>query len=294
MSWLVVSLLVLFHGARPTTCTCTTHDDLHARVQKLVDASGAEVAVAFETVDGRQSLSIDSDRSFHAASTMKVPVMIELFRQADAGTLSLDEPLLVKNEFHSIVDGSVFQLSVGDDSDAEVYKAVGTTMTLRQLCEAMITVSSNFAANLLIERLGPKNIQATTDRLGATGMHVLRGVEDQQAFDSGMNNTTTAEALEILLLKLAVGRAVSPKADAEMVAILKRQHFHDAIPAGLPDGTAVAHKTGNITKIHHDAAIVYGKRPYVLVVLVRGIEDEKTSAALIAAISREIWNEIET
>ena len=268
--------------------------DLHARVQKLIEASGAEVAVVLETLDGTERLAIDPEKSFHAASTMKVPVMIELFRQADAGTLSLDEALPVKNEFHSIVDGSVVQLSVGDDSDADVYKAVGKTMTLRQLCEAMITVSSNFAANLLIERLGAKNIQATTDQLGASGMHVLRGVEDQKAFDSGLNNTTTGRALAVLLRKLGTGRAVSPKADAEMVAILKRQHFHDAIPAGLPDGTVVAHKTGNITKLHHDAAIVYGQKPYVLVVLVRGIEDEKTSAALIASISREAWNGIET
>jgi beta-lactamase class A len=282
MPWLLVSLVLGLPA------------DLHARVQKLIDASGAEAAVVLETLDGKERLAIDPDKSFHAASTMKVPVMIELFRQAEAGTLSLDEPLTIKNEFHSIVDGSVYQLSVGDDSDADVYKAVGRTMTLRQLCEAMITVSSNFAANLLIERLGAKNIQATTDRLGATGMHVLRGVEDQKAFDSGTNNTTTARALAVLLEKLANRRAVSPKADAEMVAILKRQHFHDAIPAGLPDGIVVAHKTGNITKIHHDAAIVYGQQPYVLVVLVRGIEDEKTSAALIASISREAWNDIET
>jgi beta-lactamase class A len=282
MPWLLVSLVLGLPA------------DLHARVQKLIDASGADTAVVLETLDGKDLLAIDPDESFHAASTMKVPVMIELFRQAEAGTLSLDEPLTVKNEFHSIVDGSVYQLSVGDDSDAEVYKAVGKTMTLRQLCDAMITVSSNFAANLLIERLGAKNIQATTDRLGATGMHVLRGVEDQKAFDSGMNNTTTARALAVLLRMVATGRAVSPKADAEMVAILKRQHFRDAIPAGLPDGTVVAHKTGNITKIHHDAAIVYGAQPYVLVVLVRGIADEKASAALIAAISREAWTDIET
>jgi beta-lactamase class A len=121
-------------------------------------------------------------------------------------------------------------------------------------------------------------------------MLVLRGVEDQKAFDKGMNNETTARALAVLLQRIAQGQAVSPKADAEMAAILKRQKFHDAIPAGLPDGTVVAHKTGTITKIHHDAAIVYGPRPYVLVVLVRGIEDQKVSGALIASISREVWN----
>jgi beta-lactamase class A len=169
---------------------------------------------------------------------------------------------------------------------------VGKTMTLRELCEAMITVSSNFAANLLIEKLGVENIRRTVTRLGADGMQVLRGVEDQKAFDKGLNNTTTARGLMILLEKIAAGKAVDSAADAEMIDILKRQKFDTAIPAGLPPGTAVAHKTGTITKIHHDAAIVYGPRPYVLVVLVRGIQEQKVSGPLIASISREIWNDL--
>ena len=287
MSW-----LVLFLGLAQAAPTST----LETRVQKLIiDArgvSGAEVAVAMRTLDGRDELLIDADKTFHAASTMKVPIMIELFRQADAGILRLDEPLPIRNEFHSIVDGSVYQLSVGDDSDTEVYAKVGKTMTLRALCEAMITVSSNFAANLLIERVGAENVRKTVSNLGGDGMLVLRGVEDQKAFDKGLNNQTTARALEALMLKIAQGQAVSPKADAEMAAILKRQKFHDAIPAGLPRGTAVGHKTGNITKIHHDAAIVYGPRPYVLVVLVRGIQEQKVSGPLIASISREIWTAV--
>ena len=265
---------------------------LHDRVAKLIAASGADVAVAFRSLDGSRELFIDADAPFHAASTMKVPVMIELFRQAAAGQLSLDDPLPIKNEFHSIVDGSVFKLDVGDDSDAAVYQAIGKTMPLRQLCELMITVSSNFAANLLIERLGVENIRRTVTKLGADGMQVLRGVEDDKAFAKGMNNTTTARGLLVLMQKIATGQAVSPSADAQMAAILKRQHFNDAIPAGLPAGTIVGHKTGNITKIHNDAAIVYGPKPYVLVVLVRGIQDEKASAALIASISREVWTAV--
>jgi beta-lactamase class A len=264
--------------------------DLRSRIEKLIDSSGAEVAVVVRSLKGDDEIAIDPDKPFHAASTMKVPVMIELFRQAEAGQLSLDEALPIRNEFHSIVDGSVYQLSIGDDSDAEVYSHVGKTMTLRELCDAMITVSSNFAANLLIERVGVENVRKTVIRLGAGGMHVLRGVEDQKAFDKGLNNTTSAEALAVLMQKIADGEAVSRTADARMVEILARQKFNDGIPAGLPAGTRVAHKTGTITKIHHDAAIVFGPRPYVLVVMVRGIEDQKQSAALIAAISREVWN----
>ncbi len=221
---------------------------------------------------------------------MKVPVMIELFRQAQTGALALDDTLVIRNQFRSIVDGSPYSLSEGDDSDSEVYAAVGKPMTLRRLCELMITVSSNFAANLLIERLGVENIRRTVTSLGADGMQVLRGVEDQKAFDKGMNNTTTARGLLVLLDRLAHGRAVGRDADLAMVEILERQKFNDAIPAGVPAGTAIAHKTGNITRIHHDAAIVFAPRPYVLVLLVRGIDDQKKSAALMADLSRAIYD----
>jgi beta-lactamase class A len=287
MTWFTAA--VLAGGLIPSSGNALLRD----RVMAIIANSGAEVAVAFRTLDGREELLLDPDTAFHAASTMKVPVMIELFRQAAAGTLSLDEPLAIRNEFHSIVDGSPYTLDVSDDSDGDVYKAVGGTLPLRQLCELMITVSSNFAANLLIERLGVEDIRNTVTRLGADGMHVLRGVEDDKAFAKGLNNTTTARGLLVLLDKIAKGDAVGQKADAEMVAILERQTFNDAIPAGVPNGVAVAHKTGSITKIHHDAAIVYGKRPYVLVVLVRGLQEESQSAAVIAAISREVWSAAE-
>src|SRR6476660_6715128 len=201
---------------------------LESQLRGLIASSGAEVAVAFQTLDGRTQVLIDQDKVFHAASTMKVPVMIELFRQARTGKVSLDDPLVIRNEFHSIVDGSTYQLSEGDDSDKEVYAAVGKTMTLRQLCELMITVSSNFAANLLIEKLGVENVRHTVTRLGADGMQVLRGVEDQKAFDKGKNNTTTARGLMTLFEKIAAGRAVDAQSDAAMVEILKRQTFNDA------------------------------------------------------------------
>ena len=282
-------MLTLLLSALTLAQTANSGVTLEGRLRKLIAATGAEVAVAYRTLDGRDEILLDPDKPFHAASTMKLPVMIELFRQARAGTVSLDETLPIQNEFHSIVDGSPYALREGDDSDQAVYAAVGKTMSLRHLCEAMITVSSNFAANLLIEKLGVDNIRGTVARLGAGGMQVLRGVEDQKAFDKGLNNTTTARGLMVLLDRLAHGEAVHPESDAAMVEILKRQKFRDAIPAGVPPGIAVAHKTGTITKIHHDAGIVYAPRPYVLVLLVRGIEDQKKSAALMTQLSRVVY-----
>jgi len=275
--------LLVIQSARPATI------QIEEQLRRAIAASGAEVAVAYRTLDGTSELLMDADKPFHAASTMKVPVMIELFRQAQTGALSLDDSLPIRNQFRSIVDGSPYSLSEGDDSDSEVYAALGKMMTLRKLCELMITVSSNFAANLLIERLGVDNIRRTVTSLGADGMQVLRGVEDQKAFDKGLNNTTTARGLMVLLDRLAHGTAVSRDADNQMLEILERQKFNDAIPAGLPAGTTVAHKTGNITRIHHDAAIVFVPRPYILVLLVRGIDDQKKSAALMSDVSRAIY-----
>jgi beta-lactamase class A len=289
---LALALLASAHVSAPSFAP-HAQTALESQLRGVIAGSGAEVAVAFQTLDGRTGVMIDADKSFHAASTMKVPVMIELFRQASSGKISLDERLAIKNEFHSIVDGSIYQLSEGDDSDKEVYAAVGKTMTLRQLCEAMITVSSNFAANILIEKLGVENIRGTIKKLGADGMQVLRGVEDQKAFDKGLNNSTTARGLLVLFDRLGRGKAVDPKSDAAMIAVLKRQKFNDAIPAGLPPGTDVAHKTGNITRIHHDAGIVFAQRPYVLVILVRGIQEQKESAALMAHISSAVYQTVE-
>jgi beta-lactamase class A len=274
-----------------TTSLSTWGQDarLSAAIEDRIHKSGAEVAVAFRPLDGDGEWFLNPDESFHAASTMKIPVMIELFHQTRQGKLKLEDPLLIKNEFHSLVDGSIYTLDAADDSEADLYKAAGQTRTLRQLCELMITVSSNLATNLLIEKLGVVNIQATIHSLHADGVVVLRGVEDNKAFAKGLNNTTTARGLLQLLSAIAKGEAVDQESSRRMIEILERQKFNEGIPAGLPPGTRVAHKTGEITKIHHDAAIVFAPKPFALVILVRGLAEKKDSAALIADLTRLIF-----
>ena len=262
-------------------------------IEKRIKESQADVAVAFLTLDGKTEYFFRADDSFHAASTMKIPVMIELFHQVKERRLRLTDTVTIRNEFHSIVDNSPFELDPNDDSETDLYKAEGETRELAYLCELMITKSSNLATNLLIEKLGVEDIRATVHSLGADGMHVLRGVEDQKAYEQGLNNTTTARGLQVLLTAIAEGKAVDDDSSRAMVTILEKQTFKEGIPAGLPEGTRVAHKTGEITKIHHDAAIVYAPRPFVLVILARGISDQKDSATLIADITKMLYQAVE-
>jgi beta-lactamase class A len=258
-------------------------------IEADIRQSGADVGIAFKTLDARSGWFFHADEPFHAASTMKVPVLIELYNQVHQGKLRLDDTLVLRNEFPSLVDGSPFSLNAADDSEAGLYAAIGSSRTLGQLSELMITVSSNFAANLLIGRLGVENIRATVHSLGADGMEVRRRLEDSKAFYLGINNTTTARALARLMEAIALGQAVDRQSSRRMREVLERQTFNDGIPAGVPAGIRVAHKTGDITRIQHDAAIVYGPRPFVLVVLTRGIAEQKDSYALIAAITRQLY-----
>lgn len=266
---------------------------LQGKIDELIRASGAEtVAVAYYDLATGKELLINPDVSFHAASTMKVPVMMEIFRQAAAGKLRLDQRIPIKNDFASIVDGSRYSLTPDSDSDQTLYTRVGQTETIRELIRLMITVSSNLATNILIERVTPERVMDLMHTIGAEHIRVLRGVEDGKAFQQGLNNTTTARDLMIILRRIAERRAVSPKASDEMIKIMLDQKFNEGIPAGLPRNARVSHKTGSITKINHDAAIVYapGRKPYVLVVLTRGIEDEKLAHKLIADISRTVYH----
>jgi beta-lactamase class A len=266
-------------------------DSIAARTGR---AAGATVAVSFTDLETGERLSINDDSVFHAASTMKVPVMIEVLRRAQGGAFSLDQGVLLVNQFASIADGSPYALDAGEDSDSALYSHIGQRVTIRDLMTRMITRSSNLATNQLIALVGANHVTATARSLGATRIQVLRGVEDQKAFDRGMINTTTSSDLAVLLAAIERGTVLSRASSDEMRSILLAQEHNEKIPAGLPPGTRVAHKTGEITAVSHDAAVVYppGRRPYVLVVLTKGLRDSAASSTLIADISRMVYSHV--
>lgn len=261
---------------------------------RIAEQDSAEVSVSLIDLQRNTELHIDGDVVMHAASTMKVPVLLEIFHQAELGQLRLDSLITVRNYFQSIADTSHYTLDPGDDSDSSVYKLDGQRVTVRDLARRMIVRSSNLGTNILIDLVKPERVRETVAQLGAQGMTVLRGVEDMPAFSKGMNNTTTSRALARLLAVIARCEGFRRASCDEMLSILGAQEFNGMIPAGLPPGTRVAHKTGSITRVQHDGAIVLppDRRPYVLVVLTRGIADGAVAERLGADISRIVWTSL--
>src|SRR5438477_7466695 len=265
-------------------------DRLEARIAR---APAQAVGLYYRNLAGSDSILIGANLRLHAASTMKLPVMIQIFRDADVGLLGLDDSLTVHTAFPSLVPGAAFTVGKEDDSDSTLYALVGRNRSVRELLELMITRSSNLATNILIERVSASRAQASARSLGAWSTQVLRGVEDGAAYRAGLNNTTTARDLGVLLGAIAGGLAASRAACDSMLAILGRQEFNEGIPVGVPPGTRAAHKTGWIGGVvYHDAGVVYPAdgASYVLVVLTGAIKQDSVAHTLVADLSRMVYD----
>lgn len=252
----------------------------------------AKVGLAAYNFATGEEILINSDISFHPASMMKICVMMEVFRQARQGLFSLDDRILVKNAFASIADGSAYDLSIADDSEKDLYSRIGQRLPIRDLVRLMIIVSSNLATNLLVERVTPERTTAFMRELGADGLIVRRGVEDNKAFQLGLNNSATARGFMNILMKLAKREVVSEQDSNEMIEILLGQKFNEMIPAQLPDEVRVAHKTGWTGKFYHDVGIVYppNAKPLVLVILTNGFEKDEGAHLFVASLAKKVYD----
>jgi beta-lactamase class A len=266
-------------------------ENLKSAIEAKLKTVEGQFAVAFKDLQTGETLFINEKENFHAASTMKTPVMIEVFKQAKAGKFKLSDSILVKNEFKSIVDGSPYSMDIADDSGDGLYKMIGKKMTIYDLTYQMIIVSSNLATNILIDLVDARNANESMRKLGAKDIQVLRGVEDQKAFEKGLNNTTTAYDLMLIFEKIAQNKVIDKQSCEEMRKILFDQKFNEIIPDKLPKTVKVAHKTGSITGVQHDSGIVYlpDGRKYVLVLFSKKLKSADAGVKILAEVSEAIY-----
>jgi beta-lactamase class A len=268
---------------------------LRRQIRRIEEETGSTaVAVCYHDYHTRTEWHYRGERWFHAASTIKVPVLLGVFAEIHAGRLELHSRVHVRNRFLSVVDGESYRVGSSRDANTAVHAEIGRTMSVRKLALHMISTSSNLATNLLVDLIGVDTIRRSLDSLGLTGVEFRRGVEDEKAYRADINNRVTAEGLLDALRLIAEERAFSPELSREMLAILHAQEFRGGIPAGLPKTARVAHKTGEISTVAHDAGIVYlnGRGEYVLVVLTEFATDDGDRKDTIAQVSRAVYEHL--
>jgi beta-lactamase class A len=267
--------------------------ELRDQIKKIERDSGATaIAVALRDAETGLELHYHADRWFHAASTIKVPILLGVFAAIDRGDLLPHSRVHVRNRFLSVVENIPFRVESGRDANSAVHNAIGKMMRVDELAYHMITTSSNLATNLLLGVMGPEAVSQTLKELDVErGIELKRGVEDELAFEKGINNMVTADGLLRILVMLSEGKAFSPALSRRMMDILHGQEFNQGIPARLPKRARVAHKTGEISTIAHDAGVVYlpKRKPYALVILTEWDSGVSGRSRTIAAISHTIY-----
>ena len=263
----------------------------------IAEQPNKTISIAVYDFETTREFLVNADQPLHPASTIKVHVMMEVFRQVHMGLLSLDDLIQIINSFTSIADGSKYSLNVKDDAETTLYPRIGEMESIGELTRLMIVRSSNLATNILIEKVGTKNVNDFIHALGIEGVTVQRGVEDNVAFSRGMNNSATAHGLTQTMKLIAEGKVVSKQASEKMIGIMLGQEFNESIPALLPKSVKVAHKTGWTNDVYHDTGIVYpeDRKPYALSIMTKGFAEyhEDEAHQCMAKISRIIFEQIQ-
>lgn len=269
-------------------------EQLKSAIEEIVGKAGTKgCGVVVHDFENDFHFAREGDRLFHAASTIKVAILLALFRGVDEGRFRASDPLHVRNRFLSAVDQTPFALDSTSDGDPSLYKLVGRTARLADLAEKMITVSSNLATNLLLDYIGIEYTAEVLRQADVTGVHLRRGVQDEKAFEADMNNETTAEGLVQLFAALR-GDFLSKKSRERVIHILLEQKFTSMIPAGLPSHATVAHKTGEISTACHDAGIVYlpEREPYLVAILTQVDAEKNGHRETVKKISEAVYEAV--
>jgi len=272
----------------PPVPSLDNSDELRSRFAELEEKSKARaIAIAIDDLESGAKFHYHADRWFHAASTIKLAILLGVYGAIHRGELLPQSRVHVRNRFLSAYDGSPYRVSVDRDANSAVHREIGRTLRVSELAEHMIASSSNLATNLLLDLVGLDVLQRTLDDFGIEGIDLRRGVEDELAFEHGISNRVTANGLVSLLRLIGEGRAFNAELSGQMLDALHAQQFKSGIPAGLPPEARVAHKTGDISTIAHDAGLVYlpDRKPYALAVLTEWEPSTQGRSATIAAAS---------
>lgn len=249
-------------------------EGLMVGIEAMVAGLDGMYGVVVIAPDGQTLYSRNAGTQVQSASLYKLLIMVEVYRQVERGIINFDDPVeLASGFFHEVEYDDPFQSS-----------DIGSTYSVEELLYPMITVSSNVAAFALLNLVGNWNINATAAALGLTAseirwMPALASVagpavasyaalfQEAPTADEALN-VTDAGDMALLFRLLVEKRVVSPEYSQEMLDLLAGQVVNDRLPGLLPGDAVVAHKTGNVDNVSHDAGVIYAPNgPFVVAVL---------------------------
>ncbi len=256
-------------------------ENIKKAVDKAVENLGGGIlSVGFKELSGGKTYFHNETHIFPAASIVKVPIMLEYFHQIESNGLNPCE--IIELQEKDIVGGAGILM--------ELHR--GLPLTLRDLVRMMIVISDNTASNMMLDRLGMDEINAFSKSIGLDDTVIGRKfmIDPEAKFSK---NFTSVRDMVLLYEKLYRGEILNKANTEEAIGILSRQQYREKIPLHLPPKLKVAHKTGEITGVRHDCAIIlYESKPYTLCVLTEELPDVVKGDRLIAELSLDIFKEV--
>lgn len=240
-------------------------------------------ALYLEDLTSGDLFTVNPERVFPSASTIKIPLLAAVLRAAAEGDFNLDDEITIDPVNRVGGCGVLSQLHPG------------LRPTIRDLATLMIIQSDNTATNQLIDLVGMENVNALSRELGLKHTVLQRKMMDFEAARAGRNNFTSAGDLGRLLKLLVEGQVVSPEVSSTIIDIMKRQQLRNKLPAYLPEDTIIAHKTGDLPNLEHDAGIFFlPDRTYILVVLTDQLVTNSAGIETIGRISEVVYRSLST
>jgi beta-lactamase class A len=222
-------------------------------------------------------LFLNPDEVLPQASSIKIAVLAELYRQHQAGKLKLEDPYTVEAA-DLVADSNIMGgLTPGV-----------TRVTNRDLATMVVAVSDNSAANVLIDRLGMENVNALLQSLGLHQTHLRRKMMDLKAAAEGRENLATPREMMTLLDSLFHGKVIDKSLTDDFFRILATPK-DSWIPRYLPEDLRIANKPGSLEGVRNDSGVVFASRAYIICVMTTYLRNERDGEEAIAQVSRAAY-----
>jgi len=254
---------------------------LERRIREFINTQKGNIAVFVKDLRTGEEIRINENRVFPAASTIKISIMSELFNRINEGVLDFNDTVEIRENMRTGGDGILKELEPGHK------------FTLKELATLMIILSDNMATNILINLLGMDNINSTIQKLGLPNTRLQRMMMDTQAAREGRENYITASDLASILELIYNGQNINKSYSDIMLDILKRQQVRGRLDLYLPEDIVIAHKTGDLDNLEHDAGIVYlPEKEYIICVLTNETKTNKDGREIIGVISKMVYDKM--